>query len=805
MEIIDISSSPEPSAPMADRTRSASRQPGPSKTRARPTASKHKSIAEVIELTDSEDDPNLRVVLRKKNQPQRRRDHEEHPASSSQAPNAASSFGNARSDLAGDPARIMAPGSSSRREERIVPLFFPSSDDERGVHRPPPADVFDAALVAQLRVVPDAVPPLPPPDPPAPVAPAPPPVDPIGECVARVIEVVPDVQPAHVLGLVEQFSATQPGNVVEFVLHALFEDPSYPKVDKKGKRKRDDTEAPIEEGSARGVPKPKVDYASKERKYDCGPHYFELSLEQLMRDFPRIPKPHIRARLLNHLFYASTYLLLSEELKQTPLPFKLKSTNSFVSGKGKSRQDPEFDKEREWVALKAQELAASEDAKLATELSEQEYEDNGEGIECGCCFSSYPFDKMIQCPEAHLFCSSCMTSYASNQLGEHNPNILCMDQSGCKLPFPESELGRFLSPKLLELYHRVKQRKEIEAAGLDHLEECPFCEYQCVIENGMEKLFRCENGECGAVTCRECKKPDHLPRSCKEVEDDKHLDAQHVIEEAMTRALMRNCPKCQKSFIKEMGCNKMTCPNCHTLSCYICRSIINGYDHFSDGGAYARANAKSTSKSKCILWDTVDQPVEKRHAQEVSEAAKRALEELKKSRPDVDAKNIKVDVPPPPPRAPAPAVPVPAFNNAPYPHIIHGGHFQNYYQAPPPQPYMYAAQGHGHAQGIRARGLMREVQGLQDLQRGWGMPNFGAYAGMGGNVGVLGMGVGGPVPPVPPPVPANPPLPMVAPRPMELEVPLAHVQRKERRPRGGRVAQAQAVVADGPGRRRRGR
>lgn len=115
--------------------------------------------------------------------------------------------------------------------------------------------------------------------------------------------------------------------------------------------------------------------------------------------------------------------------------------------------------------------------------------------------------KMVQCPDAHLFCSDCVTAYASTQLGAHDVNILCMDQSGCKHPFPESELRRLLSPKLMELYERVKQRKEIEAAGLDGLEECPFCEYKCVIENPNEKLFRCGNEEtCGAITCRSCKK-----------------------------------------------------------------------------------------------------------------------------------------------------------------------------------------------------------------------------------------------------------------------------------------------------------
>ena len=113
---------------------------------------------------------------------------------------------------------------------------------------------------------------------------------------------------------------------------------------------------------------------------------------------------------------------------------------------------------------------------------------------------------MVQCPEAHLFCTPCMTQYAETLLGSHDPKIVCMDQSGCKLPFPESELRRFLSPKLISLYERVKQQKEIEAAGLEGLEECPFCEYKVVIENDQEKLFRCENTECGVVSCRACKK-----------------------------------------------------------------------------------------------------------------------------------------------------------------------------------------------------------------------------------------------------------------------------------------------------------
>jgi hypothetical protein len=52
------------------------------------------------------------------------------------------------------------------------------------------------------------------------------------------------------------------------------------------------------------------------------------------------------------------------------------------------------------------------------------------------------------------------------------------------------------------LYERVKQTKEIEAAGIGGLEECPFCEFKCIIDNPQQKLFACRNtaGGCGAVT-----------------------------------------------------------------------------------------------------------------------------------------------------------------------------------------------------------------------------------------------------------------------------------------------------------------
>jgi hypothetical protein len=116
---------------------------------------------------------------------------------------------------------------------------------------------------------------------------------------------------------------------------------------------------------------------------------------------------------------------------------------------------------------------------------------------------------MVQCPEMHLLCITCMTSYAATLLSAHDPRIPCLDRSGCNSIIPEPELRRFLPGKTMRLWERVSQRNEIMNAGLVGLEECPFCDYGVVIENNEEKLLRCGNEEvCGIVSCRACKKPE---------------------------------------------------------------------------------------------------------------------------------------------------------------------------------------------------------------------------------------------------------------------------------------------------------
>ncbi|ESK93036.1 ring finger [Moniliophthora roreri MCA 2997] len=630
-----MSSSPEPEPVRVTRSCSNAKQEN------KPTTARSQKPFAVIELSDSEND----------SEPEDKGPEESVPGSSRTLQTRALSIQSLESI---DPSHKRNPTLPKRGPSKI-PLFReenePSRREERANIDGAEDNVQDVDQIPNLDPRAHAIVIIssPPPQP----EPLEQEQDSTSSCLAQVLEIMPDVQPDHATALITQHLQNNTKNVVEVVLHSLFENPNYPKIDKKGKRKATAPSDPEDKDSKKARVLDGLDYASTERDFRGGVHYTTLAIDQLMLDFPEIPKPHIRRTLYKlKSLYAPTYFYLSAEKRRgMPLPYVTKKGLHRRSAKGKAPAlaDDEFEREREWLVRKLVEdeqgFPMPPGQSTRDEAVPEPEEEIGDDIECGCCFSAYAFIKMIQCEDGHLFCTECMTSYAEGLLGSHNVNIVCMDQSGCKLPFPVSELRRFLPEKLMELYERIKQRKEIEMAGIEGLEECPFCEYKCVIENKEEKLFRCGNEEnCGAISCRQCKKPDHLPKSCKEMEEDRVLDGRHTIEEAMTRALMRNCPKCGKGFVKEDGCNKMTCPNCYSLVCYVCRQLIpEGYAHFDQRtpGMPPPVVGSSSQAKKCPLWEHV----EERHTREVEEAALKAKEEWQRENPDVDEKDIQVDIP----------------------------------------------------------------------------------------------------------------------------------------------------------------
>lgn len=167
-----------------------------------------------------------------------------------------------------------------------------------------------------------------------------------------------------------------------------------------------------------------------------------------------------------------------------------------------------------------------------------------EDAECACCFTESSGDGLTSCPAGHSFCKTCLNQYAATQLGHRKPVLVCMDTSECSRPFSSSVLKVALESRTFQRYEKMLQNKEIRDANIPGLEECPFCDWACVLESISEKdvHFKCGDvEECGIVSCRQCKKKSHWPEPCERSEENSRLQ----IEEARTRALVRNCPRCQ--------------------------------------------------------------------------------------------------------------------------------------------------------------------------------------------------------------------------------------------------------------------
>jgi hypothetical protein len=84
--------------------------------------------------------------------------------------------------------------------------------------------------------------------------------------------------------------------------------------------------------------------------------------------------------------------------------------------------------------------------------------------------------------------------------------------------------------------------------------------------------FTCKNPPCRQVSCMTCHKLWRDPHTC---EEPLQQSLRTTVEAARTAAVKRTCPRCNLSFVKSSGCNKLTCI-CGYSMCYICRKALNG-------------------------------------------------------------------------------------------------------------------------------------------------------------------------------------------------------------------------------------
>lgn len=193
---------------------------------------------------------------------------------------------------------------------------------------------------------------------------------------------------------------------------------------------------------------------------------------------------------------------------------------------------------------------------------------NNEMSECACCFNEVPLNRMISCngDTVHFYCSDCPRQQIETEMGQSRCRPKCFGVDDCNGTFSRRHLQQVLSEKTFERLEHMQQLEDLKAAGLDFLSECPFCDFKMECPPvEIDKEFRCQNRKCSKISCRLCQKESHIPLSCDEAKKDGQLTLRHIVEEAMSAALIRHCNQCKHPFIKEYGCNKMTCTHCRNV------------------------------------------------------------------------------------------------------------------------------------------------------------------------------------------------------------------------------------------------
>lgn len=247
-------------------------------------------------------------------------------------------------------------------------------------------------------------------------------------------------------------------------------------------------------------------------------------------------------------------------------------------------------------------------------------------LECSICYrDDLLIDDMVECTNEHLCCRSCTRTHIDVCFQEGKCRFACVESS-CSGEYTIQLVNELLSPKDVQRLHKRLQEVNIRQAAIDGLECCPHCPYAVIVENPDDKVFRCLNPECMKETCRLCKEPNHIPLRCDEVEKGLELEMRKFIEEHVSEAMIRKCPRCTQRFYKVEGCNKMTCSSCGLFICYVCRETINGYDHF-------------TNNEKCTLSNQSD----KLHYEEMIEAYRNAKNEYVRLHPEAEPMVLRYD------------------------------------------------------------------------------------------------------------------------------------------------------------------
>ncbi|CAO3631133.1 unnamed protein product [Cunninghamella blakesleeana] len=350
------------------------------------------------------------------------------------------------------------------------------------------------------------------------------------------------------------------------------------------------------------------------------------------------------------------------------------SSSSLLNNQNEIIIDSILLKEIKHIQKRIADKQSQQDETMAHEINTKEYEDDEQLIECGCCFGDFTFEQLIFCSQGkHQFCHQCILRFMTEGLfGQGNlrgcnriPCIASDDRlNSCEGCLSNKLLKQILPFDIWKAYETsvFETNMTMQGWALVRCASCHYCEldestrpfhhimdktqlilsiaswimwdlksdlhvaYDRIVQKRRGYAFQCRSPSCGKLTCLKCMHVIRGLHSCWENEKD---GLRLYVEKAMADAVKRTCPKCNLSFQKSDGCNKIVC-KCGYTMCYVCRKDIKkeSYAHFCQHFRDIPGSPCSKCK-KCDLYKTLPED------QAVQKAANNARRQYLEAHPDV--------------------------------------------------------------------------------------------------------------------------------------------------------------------------
>ncbi|OMJ66046.1 hypothetical protein SteCoe_37251 [Stentor coeruleus] len=191
---------------------------------------------------------------------------------------------------------------------------------------------------------------------------------------------------------------------------------------------------------------------------------------------------------------------------------------------------------------------------------------------CGICFEVIkPLWSLPSC-QIHYFCRECIKQLLKTKIINSQVLKISCPGENCPSIFTYDDIKLFLSIEYLAKYEKFVKRQQV--INDPTLKFCIIPDCEGIIKGSVENPCNyCS--VCNFEICFLCLKPWHEGKTCEEIqikEFDKWVEGKDV----------KDCPNCKYKIEKNLGCEHMTCINCHYEFCWICFDPWED-NHFSIG------------------------------------------------------------------------------------------------------------------------------------------------------------------------------------------------------------------------------